>query len=75
MWAGAGYSAFAAIAANNETLTVSFVNIHGTYVRAYAVFRIIIKLSEIRSDDNAIMWDIDIITMQGRPYILIPYNG
>ena len=71
MWAGAGYSAFAAIAANNETLTVSFVNIHGTYVRAYAVFR----LGEIRGDDNAIMWDIDIITMQGRPYILIPYNG
>lgn len=29
VWAGAGYSAFAAVAATQETLTVNFVNIYG----------------------------------------------
>ena len=29
VWAGAGYSAFAAVAATEESLTVSFINIHG----------------------------------------------
>lgn len=31
VWAGAGYSAFAAVAATDETFTVNFVNIYGTY--------------------------------------------
>lgn len=29
VWAGTGYSAFAAIAATEESLTVSYINIHG----------------------------------------------
>lgn len=29
IWAGTGYSAFAAVAATPETLTVNFVNIYG----------------------------------------------
>lgn len=33
VWAGAGYSAFAAVAATEETFTVNFVNIYGTRSR------------------------------------------
>jgi hypothetical protein len=32
VWAGTGYSAFAAISATEESLTVSYINIHGKII-------------------------------------------
>lgn len=33
VWAGTGYSAFAAISATEESLTVSYINIHGKIIK------------------------------------------
>ena len=50
VWAGAGYSAFAAVAATPESLTVNFVNIYGKYfnLNINVLSRVILLLRILR---------------------------
>jgi hypothetical protein len=44
VWAGAGYSAFAAVAATDETFTVNFVNIYGMHCTCNLVWKYFILI-------------------------------
>ena len=46
VWAGTGYSAFAAIAATDESFTVNFINIHGKNIHVDCALFLPIKMIE-----------------------------